>query len=149
VEYFWLIINLENYLKFQKIKKYVTYRTFKKKINNKELSFIDMLKQFNIYPAIDVLNYFSHWITPETEKKRYSTKFFLANLPKNQTALHDGFEGVESLWISPDKALKLYKSGKFPIIFPTIKSLETLREFTSTKELLKTTFKKNINGKEF
>jgi len=30
-----------------------------------------------------------------------------------------------------------------------IKSLETLREFTSTKELLKTTFKKNINGKEF
>jgi hypothetical protein len=45
--------------------------------------------------------------------------------------------------------LKLYKSGKFPIIFPTIKSLETLREFTSTKELLKTTFKKNINGKEF
>jgi|TARA_B110000444_G_scaffold82273_1_gene77758 8-oxo-dGTP pyrophosphatase MutT (NUDIX family) len=124
-------------------------QNFQKKINNKELSFIDMLKQLNIFPAIDALNYFSHWITPETEKKRYSTKFFLANLPKNQKALHDGFEGVESLWISPDKALKLYKSGKFPIIFPTIKSLETLREFTSTKELLKTTFKKNINGKEF
>ena len=105
-------------------------------INNNEISFYNILNNLNLYPAINNLTYLSHWTTPTTEKKRYSTKFYLASLPSKQDAVHDGFEGVDSLWISPEKALSLYKSGKFPIILPTIKSLEAIRLYKSTNELL-------------
>jgi hypothetical protein len=48
------------------------------------------------------------------------------------------------LWISPEKALSLYKSGKFPIILPTIKSLEAIRMYKSTNELLSKFINSNV-----
>ena len=113
-------------------------------INNNEISFYDMLSNLNLYPAINNLIYLSHWTTPTTEKKRYSTKFFLSLLPGKQDAVHDGFESVESLWITPEKALTLYKSNKFPIILPTIKSLEAISKYKSTNELLNKVINSNI-----
>ena len=113
-------------------------------INNNEISFYDILNNLNLFPAINNLIYLSHWTTPTTEKKRYSTKFFLSLLPKKQDAVHDGFEGVESLWIAPEDALNLYKSGKFPIILPTIKSLEAISKYKSTYELLNEIISKSI-----
>ena len=114
-------------------------------INNNEISFFNILNNLNLYPAINNLKYLSHWTTPTTEKKRYSTKFYLAALPNKQDAVHDGFEGVESSWISPEKALNLYKSGKFPIILPTIKSLEAISMYKSTNELLSKAINSNIS----
>ena len=109
-------------------------KKYQLQINNNEISFHNILNN---------LKYLSHWTTPTTEKKRYSTKFYLSALPIKQHAVHDGFEGVESAWISPKKALSLYKSGRFPIILPTIKSLESISICKSTNELLS----KTINSK--
>ena len=111
-------------------------KKYQLQINNNEISFYNILNNLNLYPAINNLKYLSHWTTPTTEKKRYSTKFYLTALPNKQHAVHDGFEGVESLWISAKKALSLYQSGRFPIILPTIKSLEAISMYKSTNELL-------------
>jgi len=119
-------------------------KKYQAQINNGEINFFDILIQLNLYPDIDNLKFLSHWTTPLTEKKRYSTKFFLSRLPNNQQAVHDGFEGVESLWITPKKALSLYNNGKFPIILPTIKSLEELSKYASTSELLDNTSNSNL-----
>ena len=120
-------------------------KKYQAQINNGEINFFDILIQLNLYPDINNLKFLSHWTTPLTEKKRYSTKFFLSRLPNNQQAVHDGFEGVESLWITSQKALNLYNNGKFPIILPTIKSLEELSKYASTSELLDNTSNSNLD----
>ena len=117
-----------------------------KKINDRKLNFHNFLKELHLKPAFNKLNFFSHWVTPKTEKKRYSTKFFLAQFPINQLALHDGYEGVESVWIAPKEALRLYSQGKFPIILPTIKSLEELKNFNCSKDLMEKNFKDESLG---
>ena len=70
----------------------------------------------------------------------------MAYSPHNLLAIHDGFEGVESVWISPQEALKLHSAGKFPIILPTIKSLEILNIYNSSSDLLKINFREKSIG---
>ena len=107
-------------------------------INLKKLTFYDLLIKLELHLATDKLAYLSHWITPISEKKRYSTSFFLGQLPDKQKALHDGFEGVDSRWITPNEALNLYRSGDFSIILPTITSLEAISTYKSVNQLLDT-----------
>ena len=121
-------------------------KKYQKKINDRKLNFRNFLEELKLKPAFNKLNFFSHWVTPKTEKKRYSTKFFLAQFPINQLALHDGYEGVESVWIAPKDALRLYSEGKFPIILPTIKSLEELKNFNCCKDLMEKNFKDEFLG---
>ena len=97
--------------------------------------FLELIDKFDLTLSTNEIAYISHWITPKIEKRRYSTRFFIARCP-NQLATHDGLEGVESRWLEPKVALDLYKSGEFPMIMPTIKNLELIKDFQSTKTLL-------------
>ena len=108
---------------------------YRKQLLNGEPVFLDMMKELNMQLATDQLAYISHWVTPEIEKKRYNTRFFIAKSPA-QKADHDGFEGVDSKWVNPEQALQDMKQGKFPIIMPTIKSLEFVANYKTTNELL-------------
>ncbi len=109
---------------------------FRDKLNKGEPVLLELCKKLNLKLAVDRLAYVSHWITPKMEMKRYSTRFFIALAPPDQEAIHDGSEGVESTWISPEKAIKDGEEGKFPIILPTIKNLESIIGFSSTDKLL-------------
>lgn len=60
------------------------------------------------------LAYFSHWITPSFERKRFSATFFVAELPPGQTAAADGTETTECLWITPDLALDRRRELRLP-----------------------------------
>ena len=101
-----------------------------------------MIDTLNLELATNELAYISHWVTPKIEKRRYSTRFFIA-CTTDQVAVHDGVEGVESKWINPEEALQESKSGNFPMIMPTIKNLEMICGFTDTAELLSTMNNKN------
>lgn len=109
---------------------------FRDKLNRGEPVLLELCKELNLKLAVDRLAYVSHWITPKMEMKRYSTRFFIALAPSDQKAIHDGSEGVESTWITPENAIKGGEEGKFPIILPTIRNLEAIVGFTSTNELL-------------
>ena len=84
--------------------------------------FLELIDKFDLTLSTNEIAYISHWITPKIEKRRYSTRFFIARCP-NQLASHDGVEGVESRWLEPKVALDLYKAGEFPMIMPTIKTV--------------------------
>jgi hypothetical protein len=58
--------------------------------------------------------------------KRFDTHFFIADAPSDQVALHDGHESVDSVWISPADALTGAASGKYTVIFPTLRQVEKL-----------------------
>ena len=82
------------------------------------------------------LRYFSFWITPIGLPKRYSTRFFLAELPAGQAALHCGGELTDSCWMSACDVLQARAAHTMTVHYPTRKTLERLAEFESTDVLL-------------
>ena len=95
-------------------------------LNAGAIGFEAMLLAEELVPATDVLVHFAHWITPTSQPKRYDTHFFLARAPEEHLAVHDGREAVESIWITPQQALKDAAIGRFKLIFATAKNLEKL-----------------------
>jgi len=79
---------------------------------------------------------FSRWITPAAVQIRFDTHFFLALLPQGQEARVDGEECVDLGWFAPAAALEANRSGEIQLVFPTIKHLEQLGEFSSVQALI-------------
>lgn len=88
----------------------------------------EFLKQRELTMAFDSLHYFAHWVTPLVRPKRWTTRFFLAESPPQQTACHDGVETIDSRWISAAEALQENQAGALEIPYPTMKTLESLRD---------------------
>ncbi|MGH7772590.1 MAG: NUDIX hydrolase [Candidatus Binatia bacterium] len=79
------------------------------------------------------LIYFSHWLMPEEIFPRFDTRFYLARLPTDQTPLSTS---EDSLWITPDRSLKLCEQEELSVLFPTFASLRTLANFDSLEALM-------------
>ena len=84
----------------------------------------------------DRLHYISHWITPINQPKRYSTRFFLAELPIGQTAMHCGGELTDSRWITAHDMLEAGREGVVELHFPTIKTLESIARHKTLEALV-------------
>ncbi len=101
-----------------------------------ELTIRDFLLQQKLILACDLLTRFSHWITPEMMPKRFDTQFYVAAAPQDHLAIHDGFESVDSIWISPEQAIKEADDGKRTVIFPTRMNIEMLGNSDSVEAAL-------------
>lgn len=84
----------------------------------------------------DELVKFSRWITPPQVQIRFDTHFFLAALPAGQQPQIDGQECIDLGWFTPQAALQSHRAGAIDLVFPTIKHLEQLGEFSSVEQLL-------------
>ena len=102
-----------------------------------KLSFRSVLESEDLLCDASKLIYFSHWQTPGHLAIRYDTHFFLAVLPEGQLPLPTSPEVAHSLWLTPDRALKLFADDRLPIIFPTFTSLRTLADFASLGSVLR------------
>ena len=105
-------------------------------LNNGKISFISILKQLKLKIALERLIYISHWITPDVETKRYTTRFFLTSLNEKVTMTHDELEGTDSKWIGINEALEAHKAGRISLIMPTIKNLESISSYKNTQEMI-------------
>jgi 8-oxo-dGTP pyrophosphatase MutT (NUDIX family) len=76
----------------------------------------------------------AHWITPVVERRRYDTRFFLAPLPEGATAHADPREMTDLAWLTPAEALKRFEAGDMPMVFPTVRTLESLGGFESVAQ---------------
>lgn len=95
----------------------------------------DFLRQMNVKMAFDSMHYFAHWITPVVRPKRWTTRFFICELPEGQSACHDGTETTDSRWISANDALEESRAGNLEIPYPTRKTLTSLRDLGCIAEL--------------
>jgi 8-oxo-dGTP pyrophosphatase MutT (NUDIX family) len=84
----------------------------------------------------DQLHYISHWLTPPTLPKRYSTRFFLAELPEGQAAMHCGGELTDSRWTTAHDMLEAGWAGDVELHFPTIKTLESIARHKTLEALV-------------
>lgn len=81
----------------------------------------------------------SRWITPRMaalSKKRFDTRFFLAQAPADQEASHDNFETTASIWLSPKAALQRYHRGDIDMAPPQIMSLGHLARYANAAQVL-------------
>jgi 8-oxo-dGTP pyrophosphatase MutT (NUDIX family) len=99
-------------------------------------SFGALLRASRVELAVDALHYFAHWVTPVGPPRRYDTRFFVARAPEHQEASHDQGETIADTWITPRAALEGVRAGTFDMIFPTIKNLEAVADFSSVDDIL-------------
>jgi 8-oxo-dGTP pyrophosphatase MutT (NUDIX family) len=91
--------------------------------------------QIELEPGAD-LHPWSRWITPEVVPVRFDTHFFVALAPAHSPPRVDGSEVDDAGWFNPAAALEAHKAGELKLVFPTIRTLETLLPYGSAEEAL-------------
>ena len=106
------------------------------KVASGKLHLEDLCERFGLHLAMDRIAYFSHWVTPPNNIRRFNTRFFIAVAPPSQTPSHDNHETVDHVWINPSRALEMGRRGELQLIFPTRKTLEQIAPFGTAAALL-------------
>jgi recombination protein RecT len=100
------------------------------------MRFDELLARHGFVPDASALLYYSNWITPVTEPRRFDTHFFIARAPEDQIAAADAVEVHDGIWIAPSEAMARGDRREMMIIFPTYKHLERLSRFGDIDTLL-------------
>lgn len=108
-------------------------------VHDGKLPFADMLRIESMELAVDELAHFAHWITPEMMPRRFDTHFYVARVPPDQIAAHDGRESVDSVWLTAASAIEDAQQKRRTVIFPTLRNLEKLARFRTVDELIQVT----------
>ena len=118
------------------LKRLKNLSNWREKFNDNHASMIDFASNEDLIFSTKSLIPFAHWITPKKMPKRFDTRFYIAEAPKDHEGEHDGTESVDSIWISPQQALDDCYSKKRTIIFPTRLNLEKLSQSNTVEEAL-------------
>jgi 8-oxo-dGTP pyrophosphatase MutT (NUDIX family) len=84
-------------------------------------SFLELLASSGLELATDALHHFAHWVTPSFEKKRFSARFFVAELPEGQHPSFDAVETVDEVWVTPGEALM--RAGELRLPPPQVRTM--------------------------
>jgi 8-oxo-dGTP pyrophosphatase MutT (NUDIX family) len=103
-------------------------------LNAQSLTLGAMLEEGDLVLSCENLAHFSHWITPEFMPKRFDTHFYLARVPADQIAAHDGHENVDSVWISPQQVVEDARNKTRTVIFPTLSNVVRLAQYRSVEQ---------------
>jgi 8-oxo-dGTP pyrophosphatase MutT (NUDIX family) len=106
----------------------------------RDLSLATVLAEWDCRPAFDLLVPFSHWVTPAVLAARFDTRFFVAEMPSGQAALHDTIELSDGLWLPPSGVL----AGDYHIVYATAQHLRRLVPFHTVRDLLQFATAKRI-----
>ncbi len=98
--------------------------------------FAEVLRGEGLTLDVGELRFFAHWITPEREKKRFDTRFFLVRAPECQSATHCAIESTAGEWLAPGEALARYRAREIELVPPTIASLDRLATFSTVDAAL-------------
>jgi 8-oxo-dGTP pyrophosphatase MutT (NUDIX family) len=91
-------------------------------------AFVELLEQEDLFLDVDRLVYWSHWVTPSLEPKRFDTRFFAIALPPGQEVSADLSELTHHAWIRPAHAPEAIERGEIRVVPPTLLTLEDLAE---------------------
>lgn len=112
-----------------------TLMEFREPLNSEKLALADFLQAHDLRLAADRLVRFAHWVTPEMVPKRFDTLFFIAAAPEGQLGAHDGYESVDSTWVTPQGAIS--EPERWSVVFPTRMNLLKLDQSKSVDAALK------------
>jgi 8-oxo-dGTP pyrophosphatase MutT (NUDIX family) len=108
----------------------------------------ELAEEAGIELAADELVAYSRWITPRVAPIRFDTRFYLALAPAHSPPEPDGSETVDAGWFNPKAALDMHYAGELPLVFPTIKHLESLTGFANAAEALEAARQREVKTVE-
>ena len=80
----------------------------------------------------------SRWITPEIVPVRFDTHFFVARAEPHTKPQPDLTEVTDADWFAPRAALEAHEAGELELVFPTVKTLETLVSHPTAEAVIET-----------
>ncbi len=95
----------------------------------------ETLEECGVDAAQQTLTYFAHWTTPVESAKRYSTWYFIADMPEQQSITIDQHEIVDYCWLTPQAALDQHWAGELQFTPPTFITLAELADIDGSAEL--------------
>lgn len=99
-------------------------------------SLSQVLTRRGLLVCADLLRPWAHWITPESEPRRYDTRFFVAALPPGQATRDVGGEADQVRWMRPGAAVAAQRRGELPMLPPTAVTLDELASYDSVDAAL-------------
>lgn len=112
------------------------FERYREPLHAGALSLADICRQEGLRLAVDRIHFYNRFVTPFGRPRRFDTRFFIAEAPEGQAGVHDDFETVDSLWISPREALARNDAREFDLMRVTRMQLETLARYPGKAELL-------------
>jgi len=100
----------------------------------RELSLCALLIARGLVLRSDLLRAHAHWVTPEFHSKRYDTRFFVARMPRAQTADDKTTEADIAGWFAPADVLAAYEAGRAILLPPTVVCLQDIAGFSTAAE---------------
>jgi 8-oxo-dGTP pyrophosphatase MutT (NUDIX family) len=108
----------------------------------------ELAEEAGIAVPTDELVAYSRWITPKAVPIRFDTRFYLALAPAHSPPRPDGSETVDGGWFEPQTALDSHHAGELPLVFPTIKHLESLVGFVNAEVALEVARRREVKPVE-
>jgi len=100
-------------------------------VHEGELSMVELCERHGLTLDLSTTEYAAHWITPMGEKRRFDTRFFVTQVPADQSGSHDDKETTASLWVRPGDALAMVDAGDLMMLPPTISTMKFLADHES------------------
>jgi 8-oxo-dGTP pyrophosphatase MutT (NUDIX family) len=88
--------------------------------------FARLLTEEDLLLDLGSLTYWSHWITPAGERKRFDTRFFAVEVPADQDASADLSELTHHAWLTAEEVRAGMISGELLVAPPTHATLEDI-----------------------
>jgi 8-oxo-dGTP pyrophosphatase MutT (NUDIX family) len=104
----------------------------------------ELIEEADIEVPAEQLVAYSRWITPRVVPIRFDTRFYLALAPAHSPPRPDGSETVDAGWFEPQAALDSHHAGDLPLVFPTIKHLESLVGYANAGEALEAARRRDV-----
>lgn len=108
-------------------------REFRNQLNHE--NFAKRLNHYRQCLKLTELIPYSYWVTPEAEKRRYATRFFLTSAPVLQEIQIDANEAQRAFWATPSQLLEQYSLGQIALVPPTHRTLEELSRFSRIEDV--------------
>lgn len=105
--------------------------TVRQRLLRDELDWARTLDALEAHVDVTRIAYIGHWVTPIQEPRRYDTRFFLAAVSRRMELDLAEHEMNAATWLPAADALRLHDRGELPMVFPTIRTIESLRDLRS------------------
>ncbi|MDA0790633.1 MAG: NUDIX hydrolase [Proteobacteria bacterium] len=112
------------------------FQDHRDELNAQQRDFLDILAQENLVIDGGAMHYIARWITPRGPPRRFDARFFIAQMPHDQTPIHDDGELVHSRWLSPQVILEKVETEEMVLMTPTLRMIKNLALFSSAEEVM-------------
>ncbi|CAF4875005.1 unnamed protein product [Pieris macdunnoughi] len=114
------------------------------KVSKNPTELFNLCKEYNCYPDIWSLHYWSNWLSPVTLPKRFDTAFYVAAVKDKPTTISSSNEVVKVEWANPSDLLERNSKGEIKLHPPQAYELNRLSQISDLDKIIN--FAKNITS---